>query len=104
MSSIRRDALLLVGAIALSYPIGLALDPWFLLPALNALPAWWVMARRLRAGDLRGAIVLMLVFPLALAIFGTLSLALWPTTDGFPPRVFHGPEYRLEMFHWIRFG
>jgi hypothetical protein len=102
--SIRRDAILLVGAIALSYPVGLALDPWFLLPVLNALPAWWIMARRLRAGDLRGAILLMLVFPLALAVFGTVSLALWPTTDGLTPRVFNGPEYREEMFHWIRFG
>ncbi len=101
---IRRDAVFLVVAIALSYPIGIALDPWFLLPLLNALPAWWIMTKRLRAGDLRGAVLLMLVFPLALAVFGTLSLALWPTTDGFPPRVFNGVEYRLEMFHWIRFG
>ncbi len=62
------------------------------------------MTRRLRAGDLRGAVLLMLVFPLAMAIFGTVSLALWPTTDGFPPRVFNGTEYRQEMFHWIRFA
>lgn len=102
--SIRRDAILLIGLIAVSYPIGLALDPWFLLPVMNAAPAWWFMTRRLRAGDLRGAILLMLVFPLALAVFGTISLALWPTTDSFPPRVFNGPEYREEMFHWIRFG
>ena len=80
--SIRRDAIVLIGAIALSYPIGLALDPYFLLPLLNALPAWWIMTRRLRAGDLRGAVLLMLVFPLALAILGTVSLASWPTTDG----------------------
>jgi hypothetical protein len=101
---IRRDALVLIVAIALSYPIGIALDPWFLLPLLNALPAWWIMTKRLRVGDLRGAILLMLIFPLALAVFGTLTLALWPTTDGYPPRVFNGPEYRQEMFHWIRFG
>lgn len=101
---IRRDAIVLIVAIALSYPIGLALDPWVLLPLLNALPAWWIMTKRLRVGDLRGAALLMLVFPLALAVFGTLSLALWPTTDGLPPRVFNGPEYRQEMFHWIRFG
>ena len=101
---IRRDAIFLIVAIALSYPIGIALDPWFLLPLLNALPAWWIMTKRLRAGDLRGAVLLMLVFPLALAVFGTLSLAVWPTTDGLPPRVFNGPEYREEMFHWIRFG
>ncbi len=102
--SIRRDAILLVGAIALSYPVGLTLDPWLLLPVLNALPAWWIMAKRLRAGDLRGGVLLMLVFPVALSVFGTISLALWPTTDGLPPRVFNGPEYREEMFHWIRFG
>lgn len=102
--SIRRDAIALIGAIALSYPIGLALDPYFLLPVLNAAPAWWIMTRRLRAGDLRGAVLLMLVFPLALAILGTVSLSLWPTTDGLIPRVFHGPEYREEMFQWIRSG
>ena len=102
--SIRQDAVFLVGAIALSYPIGLAIDSWFLLPILNAAPAWWVMTRRLRAGDLRGAVLLMLVFPVVLAVFGTVSLALWPTTDGRPPLVLNGPEYREEMFHWIRFG
>lgn len=102
--SIRGDAVLLIGAIALSYPIGLALDPVFLLPVLNALPAWWVMTRRLRAGDLGGAVRLMLIFPVALALFGTVSLALWPTFDGRIPPVFNGPEYREEMFRWIRTG
>ena len=101
---IRRDAIWLVGAIALSYPLGLAVDPRFLLPALNALPAWWVMTRRLRAGDLKGAIFLMLVFPLALAVFGTVCFASWPTPDDLTPRVINGPEYREEMFHWIRFA
>jgi hypothetical protein len=101
---IRQDVILLVGAIGLSYPIGLAIDSLFLLPVLNAAPAWWIMARRLRKGDLRGAIWLMLLFPIALAVFGTASLALWPTTDGRTPLVFNGPEYRVEMFHWIRFG
>lgn len=101
---IRRDAIWLVGIIALSYPVGLLVEPLYLLPALNALPAWWLMTRRLRAGDLRGAILLMLVFPLALAVFGTTYLALWPTTDGRTPLIFHGPEYREEMFDWIRFG
>ena len=93
-----------MAAIALSYPLGLALDPRFLLPVLNALPAWWVMARRLREGDLRGAIRLMLIFPLAFAFFGTVSLALWPTPDGRIPPVLNGPEYREEMFRWIRTG
>ncbi|MEO5763211.1 MAG: hypothetical protein ABIR28_12970, partial [Vicinamibacteria bacterium] len=42
---VRRDAIWLVGATALSYPIGLALEPRFLLPVLNAAPAWWLMTR-----------------------------------------------------------
>ncbi len=102
--SIRRDSILLLGAIALSYPVGLTLEPRFLLPVLNALPAWWLMARRLRSGDLRGAILLMLIFPVALALFGTLTLALWPTADHRIPPVFNGFEYREEMFAWIRTG
>jgi hypothetical protein len=101
---IRRDAMWLAGIIALSYPVGLAIDSLYLLPLLNALPAWWLMARRLRAGDLRGAILLMLVFPLALAVFGTTYLALWPTDNHLTPLVINGPEYREEMFQWIRFG
>ena len=101
---IRRDAVWLVGVIALSYPLGLALELPFLLPILNALPAWWLMSQRLRAGDLRGAILLMLVFPLALAALGTAYLALWPTLDRATPPVLNGPQYRDEMFQWIRTG
>lgn len=101
---IRRDALVLGVVIAVSYPIGLAMEPRFLLPLLNALPAWWLMTRRLRAGDLDGAVRLMLVFPMALAVFGTAFLALWPTVDGLTPAVFNGAEYRDEMFRWIRTG
>lgn len=101
---LRRDTVWLAGVIALSYPLGLAIEPRYLLPLLNALPAWWLMARRLRAGDLRGAVLLMLVFPLALAFIGTLSLALWPTPDGLIPAVFNAQEYREEMFQWIRTG
>lgn len=101
---LQRDAVLLVGAIALSYPIGLAVDSRFPLPILNAAPAWWLMARRLRAGDLSGAIRLMLIFPVALAVFGTAALAWWPTADGLTPLVLNGPEYREEMFGWIRTG
>lgn len=101
---IKRDAIWLVGAIALSYPLGLALEPRFLLPILNALPAWWLMTRRLRAGDLRGAILLMLIFPVALAVLGTVTLAFWPTPDRLIPEVLNGPEYREEMFSWIRTG
>lgn len=102
--SLPREAALLTLAIALSYPIGLLIDPVVVLPLLNALPAWWVMTRHLRAGDRRGAVILMLVFPTALAFFGVLTFSLWPTPDGLAPAVFNGPQYREEMFHWIRTG
>jgi hypothetical protein len=102
--SLRRDALWLVGVIAASYPLGLLISPLVALPLLNALPAWWAMTRRLRAGDRGGALALMLVFPVALAFFGVLTFSLWPTADGRTPAVFNGPEYRDEMFRWIRTG
>lgn len=98
------EAAALAGWIALSYPIGLALDPKFVLPLLNALPAWWVMVRRLREGDRRGAVILMLVFPVALALFGVSAFSLWPTSDGAAPPVLNGDAYRTEMFHWISTG
>lgn len=103
-NSLAREAALLTAIIAVSYPVGVLIDPMVVLPLANALPAWWFMARRLRDGDLDGAIRLMLVFPLALAFFGTLTLALWPTADGLTPVVFNGPQYREEMFSWIRTG
>ncbi len=93
---------LLVLATLVSYPLGLALGQPWLLPILNTAPAYLAMCQRLRRGDRRGAVVAVLVWALALAVFGTTALALWPApTDAL---VLNGPEYRDEMFRWIRTG
>jgi hypothetical protein len=92
----------LVLATLASYPLGLLLGQPWLLPLLNAAPAWILMASRLRRGDRRGAVTAMLVWAAALAVFGTVAFTLWPHDPG--ALVLHGPEYRDEMFHWIRSG
>lgn len=92
----------LVLATLLSYPLGLAMGQAWLLPLLNALPAYGSMLVRLRRGDRRGAVIGMLVWAGALAVFGTLTFILWPH----PPDslILHGPAYRDEMLDWIRTG
>jgi hypothetical protein len=97
-----RALLGLVALTALSYPLGLAIGSRFVLPLLNTAPAYALMAACLRAGDRRGALRVTLVWALALAVCGTTTFAFWPSDPG--PLVLHGPEYRDEMFHWIRTG
>jgi hypothetical protein len=93
---------LLLGATLASYPIGLSLGwPW-LLPLLNATPAYVLMVVRLRRGDRRGAVTAMLVWAATLAVVATTTFALWPSDPG--PSILHGPAYREEMFQWIRTG
>lgn len=92
----------LVAATLASYPLGLASGQAWLLPLLNTVPAYATMVWLLRAGRRRDAVVAMLVWAAALAVFGTAVFALWPA----PPDalVLNGPAYRDEMFHWIRTG
>ena len=52
-------------------------SPW-LLPSLNALPAYLTMTQRLRSGDRRGAVVAMLAWALTMAVVrcpGLLAVA-----------------------------
>jgi len=93
---------LLVLLTLVSYPLGLISGQPWLLPLLNAAPAYALMAVHLRRGNRRAAVVAMLVWALVLAVFGTLSFAVWPSDPG--SLVLHGPAYRDEMFHWIRTG
>jgi hypothetical protein len=89
-------------ATLVSYPVGLTLGQPWLLPLLNAGPAYLTMAALLLRGDRRGAVVAMLAWAAAVALCGTAAFALWPRpVDGL---VIHGPEYRAEMFEWIRTG
>jgi hypothetical protein len=97
-----RLGLSVVLAAALSYPVGLALGVPWLLPVLNAAPAYAAMVVLLRRGELRRAVLVMLVWAAALALAGTSTFALWPRPPG--PLIMHGLEYRDEMFAWIRTG
>jgi len=99
---VRNDLVILLLATLVSYPIGLGLrQPW-LLPLLNALPAYIVLVHRLRKGERGGAVRAMLWWAAALAIVGTLAFVWWPEPLG--PAVVNGPEYKEEMFRWIRTG
>jgi len=92
----------LVLATLVSYPIGLALGPPWLLPLLNTIPAYALMAERLRAGRRAEAVRAMLVWAAALAVFATTTFALWPRSPD--AVVLLGPAYREEMFRFIRTG
>jgi hypothetical protein len=87
---------------ALTYAIGLAIGARWLLPVLNAAPAYGLMIGRLRAGERAAAVRAMLTWAAALAVCGTVAFACWPHDPG--ATIVHGPEYREEMFHWIRTG
>jgi hypothetical protein len=97
-----RDVASLVAAMLAAYPIGIASGQAWLLPLLNTAPAYLLMLRRLRAGDRRGAVRLMLAWALVLALLGTAFFVLWPTDPG--AAVLNGPPYREEMFRWIATG
>ncbi len=96
----RLDLVLLFAATILSYPIGLWLRlPW-LLPVLNALPAYAVLVHRLRRGERGGAVRAMLWWAFAVALTATILFEWWPQPiDGV---VLHGASYKAEMFRWIR--
>jgi hypothetical protein len=99
---VRNDLIVLVLATVVSYPIGLWLrQPW-LLPVLNALPAYVVLVHRLRKGERGGAVRGMLWWAATLAIVGTVIFVWWPEPIG--RLVLHGPAYKSEMFNWIRTG
>lgn len=89
-------------ATVISYPLGLALGQPWLLPVLNAAPAWLFMTARLRSGDRRGAVAGVLVWAAALALVGTTSFVLLPHRA--EAVVVHGAAYRDEMLLWIRTG
>jgi hypothetical protein len=86
----------------LSYPLGLTVGSRWLLPLLNAAPAYLVMVTFLRRGERGRAVRTMLLWAATLAIVSTVSFRLWPTAA--ESTVLNGAAYREEMFHWIRTG
>lgn len=97
-----RPAVVVALAAAASYPAGLLLGSPWLLPVLNAAPAYIAMVWLLVRGRRQDAVVVMLVWAATLAVAGTITFAVWPES---PERlVLNGPAYRDEMFQWIRTG
>jgi hypothetical protein len=99
---VRGDLILLVLATVASFPLGLWIGKAWLLPVLNALPAYAVLAYRLLRGERGGAVRAMLWWAVTLALVGTIALVWWPKPLG--DVVWHGAAYKNEMFRWIRTG
>lgn len=95
---------LVILATVLSYSLGWLIGlPW-LLPFLNAAWPWWTMARELRAGRTRGAITVMLVWALTMAIVSTtMAGAGWSQTRN-GGDLFLRSGYRDEMIAWVKTG
>ena len=85
-----------------SYAAGWAIGSPIVMPLLNTLAAFPFMIAALRRGQLRVAIVRMLVWALAMAACATLIGYARPWEAG---RVFiRGDAYRTEMFTWVMTG
>jgi hypothetical protein len=105
VNSSRSLLLLTIGVVlatTLSYPLGLLLGGGILLPVLNTAAAYAAMVVLLRRGERRQAVFLMLAWAATLAACATVTFAVWGTDPG--PLVINGPQYRDEIFHWIRTG
>ncbi|HUL77935.1 MAG TPA: hypothetical protein VL691_11780 [Vicinamibacteria bacterium] len=98
----RNDLIVLLLATVVSYPLGLAFGQRWLLPILNALPAYLVLVHRLRKGERGGAVRAMIWWAAAVAVAGTIAFVWWPEPLG--RLVVNGDAYRAEMFRWIRTG
>jgi hypothetical protein len=95
-------AAVVVVATVVSYPLGLVLGGGVLLPVLNTAAAYVAMVVLLRRGERRQAVALMLAWAATLAVSATVTFAVWPSAPDALVR--NGPQYRDEMFHWIRTG
>jgi hypothetical protein len=98
----RNDIIVLILTTLVSFPLGLALGQAWLLPILNALPAYIVIVHRLRKGERGGAVRTAIWWAGALAIAGTVTLILWPGDTGH--LILNGTEHRKTMLDWIRTG
>jgi len=99
---VRNDLVVLVLATIVSFPLGLWIGHRWLLPVLNAAPAYAVLVNRLRRGERGGAVRAMLWWALTLGLVGTICLVWWPQPVN--DVVWNGASYKAEMFRWIRTG
>jgi hypothetical protein len=94
--------LTIVIATLLSYAVGWAIGVPVLLPILNTLASFPFMVLALTRGDLRLAVVRMLLWALTMGVAATLLSSARPAqTDALFLR---GDAYRTEMFAWVLTG
>jgi hypothetical protein len=87
---------------ALSYVLGWAVGIPILVPILNTAASFPFMVAALKRGQLRVAVVRMLVWALAMGVCATLIAYARPWDAG---KLFlRGEAYRAEMFAWIMTG
>jgi hypothetical protein len=92
----------LVAATVASYAVGWLIGVPALLPVLNTLASFPFMVAALRRGDLRLAVVRMLLWSLTLAMVATMSAYLAPWRAG---AIFVGADaYRNQMMAWVISG
>ena len=82
----RNDLIVLILATVASYPIGLAIGHPWVLPILNALPAYVVLVHRLRKGERGGTVRAMLWWAATAAIVPKTTRVRISTTRPFSRR------------------
>jgi hypothetical protein len=101
VSALAAPGAIVVGT-AVSYLIGWAIHIPLLVPFLNVLPAYPLMAASLRSGNADQAIVRMWIWAAALGICATSMALMAPEQAG---RLFiHADAYRREMFEFVLTG
>ena len=93
---------LVVLATVASYAVGWVVRLPVLVPILNTLASYPFMVLALRRGDLRLALIRMLVWALSLGLCATLVSYVRPWESG--DLFLRGPSYRTEMFVWVMTG
>jgi hypothetical protein len=93
---------LIVAATALSYVLGWAIGVPVLLPLLNTAASFPFMVLALRRGDVRLAVVRMLLWALTMGVTATLWSYARPRETG--ALFLRGESYRTEMFAWVMTG
>jgi hypothetical protein len=95
-------AIVLVFGTLLSYAAGWAIGVPALVPVLNTAASFPFMVLALRRGDLRLAVVRMLLWALTMGVAATLLSYVRPAQTG--ELFLRAHTYRTEMFAWVATG
>jgi hypothetical protein len=92
----------IVASTCVSYVVGWAIGIPVLVPVLNTAAGLPFMVLALRRGDLRLAVVRMLLWALTMGVTATLSSYVWAADTA--ALFLRGESYRTEMFAWVLTG